>query len=276
MIYLKSYCYNKHELPFIIANLIEGYDYIDKLLLYEYNFTHTGIPKNYELEPLIKLIPSHLQSKLYYKKIDITNYIEYAYENGTLIHEINEPIQRSWAFNDPNITFNNDDIIIDIDIDEIIYKSSYIPLINELQEKNRPLSIKLNQFFYKNTYLWTDLVFSSPAIYKYSMTGNKLIKGLQIKNFRDLTDKTNNIYGCHMSWVMPVDYMLKKLHSYSHPEYRQFCNKEILENAVQQKQYIFNLDRPFNIQELDLNDLRIPLFLQKKNIFDYLNSYKII
>ena len=56
MIYLKSYCYNKHELAFIIANLIEGYDYIDKLLLYEYNFTHTGIPKNYELESLIKNI----------------------------------------------------------------------------------------------------------------------------------------------------------------------------------------------------------------------------
>ena len=44
---------------------MEGYDYIDKLLLYEYNFTHTGIPKNYELEPLIKLIPEYLQSKLY-------------------------------------------------------------------------------------------------------------------------------------------------------------------------------------------------------------------
>ena len=46
MIYLKSYCYNKHELAFIIANLMEGYNFIDKLLLYEYNFTHTGIPKN--------------------------------------------------------------------------------------------------------------------------------------------------------------------------------------------------------------------------------------
>ena len=270
MIYLKSYCYNKHELPFIIANLIEGYDYIDKLLLYEYNFTHTGIPKNYELEPLIKLIPSHLQSKLYYKKIDITNYVEYAYENGPLIHEINEPIQRSWAFNDSNITFNNDDIIIDMDIDEIIYKSSYISLIKELEEKNRPLSIRLNQFFYKNTYLWSNLNFASPTIYKYSMTGNKIIKGLKIKNFRDVETQTSNIYGCHMSWVMPVDYMLKKLHSYSHPEYRHFCNKEILEKAIKEKKYIFDLNRLFNIQELELNDNRIPIFLQKKNIFDYL------
>jgi len=270
MIYLKSYCYNKHELVFVIANLMEGYDYIDKLLLYEYNFTHTGIPKNYELESLITLIPKHLQSKLYYKKVDITNYVEYAYENGPLIHEINEPIQRSWAFNDPNITFKDDDIIIDIDIDEIIYQSSYIPLIKELEEKNRPLSIKMNQFFYKNNYLWTDLIFTSPAIYKYNMTGSKIIKGLKIKNFRDVEIKTSKIYGCHMSWVMPVDYMLKKLHSYSHPEYRHFCDKKILEKAIEDKKYVFNLNRPFNIQELNINDPRIPIFLQKKNIFDYL------
>tara|TARA_B100001173_G_scaffold220400_1_gene190807 strand:- start:3786 stop:4550 length:765 start_codon:yes stop_codon:yes gene_type:complete len=249
---------------------MEGYDYIDKLLLYEYNFTHTGIPKNYELESLITLIPKHLQSKLYYKKVDITNYVEYAYENGPLIHEINEPIQRSWAFNDSNITFNNDDIIIDIDIDEIIYQSSYIPLIKELEEKNRPLSIKMNQFFYKNNYLWTDLIFTSPAIYKYNMTGSKIIKGLKIKNFRDVEIKTSKIYGCHMSWVMPVDYMLKKLHSYSHPEYRHFCDKKILEKAIEDKKYVFNLNRPFNIQELNINDPRIPIFLQKKNIFDYL------
>ena len=32
MLYLKSYCYSIHELPFIIANLQEGYNYIDKLL----------------------------------------------------------------------------------------------------------------------------------------------------------------------------------------------------------------------------------------------------
>ena len=46
MIYIKSYCYSKHELPFIIAQLQEGYKYIEKLILYEYNYTHTGCEKN--------------------------------------------------------------------------------------------------------------------------------------------------------------------------------------------------------------------------------------
>ena len=115
MLYLKSYCYSIHELPFIIANLQEGYNYIDKLLLYEYNYTHTGIKKNYELEKVLYLIPDHLRKKLYYEKFDITKYVEYAYEDGPLIHNVNEPIQRSIVFNDPNITLNDNDIIIDHD-----------------------------------------------------------------------------------------------------------------------------------------------------------------
>lgn len=272
MIYLKSYCYSRHELSFIIANLIEGYDYIEKLILYEYNYTHTGKKKDYEVEKVLHLIPENLKKKLYYKKVDITNYVEYAYNNSALIHSINEPIQRSWLFNDTNFNLKDDDIIIDHDIDEIIYKSSYLKLINELNKRKTPLSIRLNQFFFKHNYLWKDCNFSSPTIYYYRMIKNsrKMIKGLKIKNLRDLSYKTNNIYGCHMSWIMPVDYMINKLHSYSHPEYRSFANREKLQKAIDNKQYIFDLNRPFNIDELTLDDPRIPKYLQKENIFDYL------
>lgn len=65
---MKSYCYSKHELPFIIANLNEGFEHIDKLILYEYNFTHTGLPKEYEIGKVLHLVPEHLKSKLLYKK----------------------------------------------------------------------------------------------------------------------------------------------------------------------------------------------------------------
>ena len=46
MIYIKSYCYSKHELPFIISQLEESYNYVDKVCVYEYNYTHTGKKKN--------------------------------------------------------------------------------------------------------------------------------------------------------------------------------------------------------------------------------------
>lgn len=99
---------------------------------------------------------------------------------------------------------------------------------------------------------------------------NQILKGIKIKNLRDLPNKTSNIYGCHMSWIMPIENMLKKFHQYGHPEFGKFANKEVLEKAIKDKVYVFDLKRPFIIDELNLNDKRIPLYLQKENIFDYL------
>lgn len=273
MLYLKSYCYSKHELPFIIANLDEGFEHIDKLILYEYNFTHTGLPKEYEIEKVLYLIPEHLKTKLLYKKIDLTYYIEYAVNDENKCHQINEPIQRAWLFNDTDIVLHDEDIIIDIDIDEIIYKTSYNNLLLDLNKANGPLSIKLNQFFFKNNYLWSDLIFDAPSIYKYGMVKNinKNIKGIQCKYLRNYPQTTSKIYGCHMSWVMPVDDMLKKIYSGAHTKYHHLGKREILEKAIEEKKYVFDLKRLFNIVELDIKDSRIPSTLQKTELFDYLS-----
>ena len=271
MLYLKSYCYSKHELPFIIANLDEGFEHIDKLILYEYNFTHTGLPKEYEIEKVLHLIPKNLKTKLLYKKIDLTDYIEYAANNENKCHQINENIQRSWLFNDKDIVLHDEDIIIDIDIDEIIYKDCYNDLLLELKKNNKPISIKLNQFFFKNTYLWSNLIFDAPAIYKYNMVKNinKSVKGVRCKYQRYCSQKTSKIYGCHMSWVMPIDDMLKKIYSGAHTKYYHLGKREILEKAIEEKKYVFDLNRPFNIVELDITDSCIPSTLQKTKLFDY-------
>ena len=273
MILMKSYCYSQHELPFIIANLQEGFKHLNKLILYEYNFTHTGMKKDYEIEKVLHLIPEHLKEKLDYKKIDLTPYNEYAYENANIIHTVNEPIQRSWLFNDKDYNLTSDTIIIDNDIDEIIYEDSYPELIKELVRKKCPVSIRLNQFFFKPNYLWSDCNFSSPTVYTYGMVQNinKKIKGLSIKNLRDLGTKTDKIHGCHMSWIMPADYMVKKLHSYSHPEYRKYADKEVLQKAIDNKIYIFDTKRTFNINELNKNNKLIPKYLQQDDIFTYLS-----
>jgi hypothetical protein len=270
MLYLKSYCYSKHELPFIIANLDEGFEHIDKLILYEYNFTHTGLPKEYEIEKVLHLVPENLKTKLLYIKIDLKNYHEYAVNDENKCHQINENIQRSWLFNDQDIVLHDEDIIIDIDIDEIIYKTSYNNLLLELNQVNKPLGIKLNQFLFKNTYLWSDLIFDAPVIYKYVMVKNinKNVKGIQCKYQRYCSRKTSRIYGCHMSWVMPIDDMLKKIYSGSHTKYHHLGKREILEKAIEEKQYVFDLKRSFKIVELDIKDVRIPCTLQTTNLFD--------
>tara|TARA_Y100000816_G_scaffold292492_1_gene288076 strand:+ start:2750 stop:3568 length:819 start_codon:yes stop_codon:yes gene_type:complete len=272
MIYIKTYCYSKHELPFIIAQLEESKDYVDKLCIYEYNYTHTGQKKEYEIEKVLDQIPKHLIEKLYYKKVDLTDYNVNSYEDESLCHRINEPIQRNWFYNDENIILNDYDIILDIDCDEIIYSNKYPLLIKELMFKKHPLSIKLNQFFFKSNYLWKDCNFSSPSIYFYGHVKNipSKIKNLNIKNLRDLPLKTDSIYGCHMSWVMPIENMVEKCYKTAHTRYRHLADPNILKNAIEEKKYIFDLNRPFNIEELKYEDHRIPKYLQKENIFDYL------
>jgi len=73
-------------------------------------------------------------------------------------------------------------VIIDIDIDEIVYSYCYDNLLEELKQKKHPLSIRLNQFFFKHTYLWKDKSFCSPTIYTYGMVKgvSKNIMGLKI------------------------------------------------------------------------------------------------
>ena len=128
------------------------------------------------------------------------------------------------------------------------------------------------QFFFKQNYFWYDCPFTSPTIYKYCMVKNnvKKIKGIKIQNLRNLQNKTSQIYGCHMSWVMSAELMVTKLYSYDHPKYRKYADKKLLQEAIDNKVYIFDTNKSFNIKELDLNDKRIPIYLQKNNIFDYM------
>ena len=74
-----------------------------------------------------------------------------------------------------------------------------------------------------------------------------------------------------MSWVMPIDDMLKKIYSGAHTKYHDLGKREILEKAIEEKKYIFDLKRPFNIVELDIKDSRIPFTLQKTDLFHYLS-----
>ena len=269
MIYIKTYCYNKHELPFLITQLKEGWEHIDKFCVYEYNFTHTGKKKDYEMEEVLHLIPEELKSKLYYCKVDLTPYNIQTY-NENICHSVNENIQRNWFFNDPNINLKDDDIIIDVDCDEIIYKKSYKKIFEEL--KDNVLGIRMNLFFFKNTYLWTNNVCNASSIYKYKTIKNKytLIKNLKTYNLRWPKNITKGLYGCHMSWVMPVQHMVEKCYKTAHTGFRHLAKVDIMKKAIKEKKYIFDLKRPFNIEEISLNDDRIPKYLQKKNLFDYL------
>jgi hypothetical protein len=265
MIYLKTYCYSEHEIDFIKAQLIESDGYVDKIIIYEYNVTHRGEQKPYRLSTLIDAIEPRLRSRLLYRPVDIKE-ISIKTDSPEIIHSNNEPIQRSYFFNDTLIKPMPDDIIFDVDIDEIIYRNCYPWLIKASKILNMPFSIKLNQFFYQENLLWKDAGFKSPAVYKYNSAMKRSIRlgnNFTIAHQRDLKIFTPRACGAHLSWVMPIDMMVRKLKSYSHPEYEKFADESVLYDAIRNKKYIFDPSRPFNVAELKKNDKRIPIFFRK-------------
>lgn len=250
MIYLKTYCYTPHEVEFIIANLKECYDHIEKMIVCEFDINHTGMKREFEYQNLKELVPEELRDKLDYHACEVFDITARAYDREDLIHGINEPVMRSYFTKLYN--FNDDDIIISVDADEIMYGDK-VQYIKEQVEKYKVIALKLRQFFYKKNYLWKDKDFTSPIAAYYSHINPKFPN-----NWRGVGKVTDEYVGCHFSWCMNVDAMMHKLHTYGHPVYRFCANKELLESAIENKKYPFDTNTDFNIQELKEDDPIIP------------------
>jgi hypothetical protein len=261
-VYLKTYFYVEHEIKFLIMNLVESYDHIDKFIICEHNRTHTGQPRDYIFEKYKDRFPEELMDKVLYLPCDISEHAVEAYNNEDAIHAVNEPVMRS-AFM-TNIDFDDEDVIVSVDADEIIYGESYNYILSEVERKDC-VRLNLHQFFYKPTYLWKGIDFVSPIATKY-----KVFKGHYPCNFRDVGDVVSEKVGCHFSWCMTPDEMVYKLHTYSHPQYRSCADKKLLKGAIENKEYPFDESVDFQIEELHSDDDRLP-----KSLYTYGKEYAL-
>ncbi len=255
MRYLKTYFYVTHELPFIKANLQEAYDSIDYFIVCEYDKTHTGMPRQFiGRDKLFDTLPSELHDKVLYLPLEIGKYTKEAYNNEKLIHKINEPVMRSIFMK--HIEMQDDDIVISVDADEIIYRDSYKYIYEKLNDID-VLQLKLHQFFYKKTYLWENASFIAPVAAKF-----KYFKKSFPCNLRYEGIIMEKVAGCHFSWCMGVDEMIYKLHTYSHPQYRKCADRELLTNAIEGKTYPFDPTVEFQIREISEASELLPLSMR--------------
>jgi hypothetical protein len=253
--YLKTYFYVTHELPFIKANLIEAYSAIDFFIVCEYDKTHTGLSRQLiGREKLFENLPSDLLDKVIYLPLEIGSYIKEAYNNEKLIHKINEPVMRSIFMK--HIKMHDDDIVISVDADEIIYRDAYIKIFSNLEDMD-VVQLKLHQFFYKKTYLWKNANFIAPVAAKYSYFKKKFPCNLRYEG-----EVMKDVAGCHFSWCMEVDEMIYKLHTYSHPQYRNCADRILLTEAIKNKTYPFDPNTDFQILEIPENSELLPLSMR--------------
>ena len=257
MIYLKTYFYTEHEIKFLIMNLIESYNHIDKFIICEHNRTHTGQPRDFIFENHRKEFPEELMDKVIYLPCDISKSVVEAYDDEDAIHKINEPVMRSCFMT--NMSFDDEDIIVSIDADEIIYREAWPYIISEVETKEL-VRLNLYQFFYKFTYLWEGKDFTSPIASKY-----KVFKHQYPCNWRDVGQVVSKKVGCHFSWCMTPEEMVYKLHTYSHPRYRFCANEELLRKAIEDKTYPFDEEVDFNIVEIELDNEVLPTCIKSQS-----------
>ena len=204
----------------------------------------------FEYSDLKSLVPEELSDKLDYHACEVYDITARAYEDEAAIHGVNEPVMRSYFTKLYN--FSDNDIIISIDADEILY-GEQLPYIIEQVSKQGAVRLKLRQFFYKKTYLWEGRDFVSPIATYYGVMNPKFPN-----NWRDVGNVTEEYVGCHFSWCMGIEAMIHKLDTYSHPRYRFCADRDLLENSVANKTYPFDDNVSFDIRELPADDSLIP------------------
>jgi hypothetical protein len=264
MIYFKTYFYAPYEVPFLILNLRESYKYIDKFVICEFNYTHTGIKRDYIWEQHKHKFPVELMDKVVYLKIDMSKVAKYAYNNEPVIHSVNEPYMRG-SFT-KYLKLQDNDIIISTDADEIIYGEKYPDLLKTVRQKGA-ICLTLYQFFYRVNYLWKNKPFRAPTIALY-----KRLKRPFPNQWRYQGENYPGLVGCHFSWCMTVDEMLNKMKCYSDsPKYRHLEKREVLEQAIEKREYPFS-KRDFKIEIIDFDTNKIIPNQMKnmKNMFNHL------
>lgn len=255
-VYLKTYCYAPHEVEFIEANLRECYPYIEKMIVCEFDINHTGVRREHIFRKMKEGIDPKLADKLDYHACSVYDHTVEAYNNEQAIHDINEPVMRSWFTKLYN--FDDDDIILSVDADEVIMGDK-IPYIIDEVKKYGAVSMKMRQFFYKKTYLWRGKDWLSPTAALYGVINPKYPN-----NWRDVGKHTEHYVGSHFSWCMTPEEMVHKLHTYSHPVYRFCADLDLLKDAIENKKYPFDPNTDFDIEELSASDERIPMSMRDR------------
>jgi len=256
MIYLKTYFYVEHEIQFLRTNLIESYPHISKFIINEFNRTHTGRPR--EMIGWKKLksgLPDEMLDKVLYMPIDISSMTVEAYDDEDSIHRINEPVMRSIFMK--HIHLQDEDIVVSVDADEIIYSHTYQKILDFLGSGANCCSLNLNQFFYKKNWLWKNIDFVAPTAARYSYFKNRFPCNLRYEG-----PVLSGRSGCHFSWCMSVEEMIYKLHTYSHPRYRFCAEKTLLENAINSRTYPFDTSVKFEIEELPESSDILPISMR--------------
>lgn len=251
-VFLKSTITSEAELTFIAAQYLELDHLIDRFIIVEPDFTHTGRSRNrVGVEKLLKAIP-FIAKKLDYLPLPMTRDVLTNVESVEVDCHINERLTRGMFTR--FIDLSPRDIVISTDADEVLYAGVVEKAIDRLSSRLiawQALSLQLHQFTYRDTLIAPGFRFSGPSIIgcgRYILTRRPM-------QWRYAGRLMPEIAGCHFSWCQPIPDLVRKVSTFAHaPSYNDHeqSPRERIENDIR------NLCYSFRTPSLALTELKNP------------------
>lgn len=248
MVYIRTIISADNEIKYVKLQLAESKGYVDKIIVCEFNITHTGLSRDFIFEKFMNdgtFSAAELDRIIYLK--GVLDADELKAESKGNEHYI-EQIFRGYFLKNMKLKLN--DIVFCLDADEIVFRRSYPGILGLFKNPlaNPNVQLPMYQFFYRPDYLWKNLVFRNPIVCRVRKEYFK-----KLPRLRDTgKDYLKEMVGCHFSWQLTIDEMIDKLRNYAHAkDYGHLAKRDVLADAVKNKKYPFEPDREFVIEEVN-------------------------
>ena len=240
-VYLRTIVSASNEIKYIKMQLVESRGYVDNIIVCEFDCTHSGEERDFIFEQYLQdgTFTEEEKRRIIYIQGRVRNKVKKTENNSKYLHQ-NEKLFRGYFAHQVDLHWN--DIVIAVDADEIIFRRKYLKILSLYDRNASPvIRLKLYQFYYKPTYLWENLIFESSVVCRVK---HNIFR--YPAQWRDEGKYIDEVVGCHFSWQLTIDEMIKKLHSYAHAaDYAYLANYKILKDAVENKKYPFDKSREF-------------------------------
>jgi hypothetical protein len=213
---LKTILSQEAELLFVASQFLELQPLIDRIIIIDPEFTHTGVyKKRVGMEGLLAAIPE-LSNKLDYIPLPMMPEVIQDAQTERDCHR-NELITRG-SFT-RYIDLSPQDVVISTDADEVIYLNAARASVERVTSRViswRAETLALHQFIYKDTLIAPDFHFTGPSVIgcgRYFLVNRPF-------NWRYAGPTIDGYSGCHFSWCMPLPNLEAKVRSFAHaPSY---------------------------------------------------------
>ena len=247
-----------NEIDLLEIKLEELYDFVDKFIIIESTHTHSNLPKK------LHYVENEHRFTKYKDKIIhlVCNFSDtYLYRNHKKVYQglnkevteiwYREHFQRDFGIISGQIKFDDEDIIIVTDLDEIIDKKAVSRIINET-EIDKIYRLEMSLHFYK-----FNLRVPYPVMWRHSFISRyKHLKNFNFAisyvrhNYKFLAPEYFEILlermGWHFTYLMsPNDIVNKKLKQFAHAEdtFSKETTVEMMESNIQDKKFwVYNME----------------------------------